>query len=67
MQIGSFAITTTARFLSTESLNVRRYGVRLDDLEHREDSLSCSRMPEFRSVHRGHPIPERRRKRRAAG
>ena len=52
-----------------EFLNVRRYGVRLDDLEHREELATLFREAGFAERDWGHPIPTkvRRRRDRATG
>ena len=50
-----------------EFLNVRRYGVRLDDLEHRDELTRLFEDAGFQQRDWGHPIPTRRRKSRAAG
>ena len=52
-----------------EFLNVRRYGVRLDDLEHREELASLFAEAGFLERDWGHPIPTRviRRRDRATG
>jgi uncharacterized protein YuzE len=51
-----------------ELLNVRRYGVRLDDLEHREELAALFRDAGFQARDWGHPIPTKviRRRDRAA-
>ena len=52
-----------------EFLNVRRYGVRLDDLEHREELTTLFREAGIQERDWGHPIPTKviRRRNRAAG
>lgn len=53
-----------------EFLNVRRYGVRLDDLDHREELATLFRTAGFRERDWGHPVPTRvirRRRDTAAG
>ena len=53
-----------------EFLNVKRYGVRLDDLEHREKLAVVFRQAGFHERDWGHPIPTkviRRRRDTAAG
>src|SRR5687767_9972405 len=47
-----------------EFLNVRRYGVRLDDLEHREELAALFREAGFEERDWGHPIPTKVRRRR---
>jgi hypothetical protein len=55
--------------LEYEFLNVRRYGVRLDDLRHREELAALFRDAGFPERDWGHPIPTRviRRRNREAG
>jgi|tagenome__1003787_1003787.scaffolds.fasta_scaffold20174134_2 hypothetical protein len=55
--------------LAYEFLNVRRFGVRLDDLEHREELAALFREAGFQERDWGHPIPTNviRRRDRAAG
>jgi uncharacterized protein YuzE len=48
------------RILAYEFLNVRRYGVRLDDLEHRDALRALFREAGFVERDWGHPIPTRR-------
>ena len=50
-------------------LNVRLYGVRLDDLEHREELAALFREAGFQERDWSHPIPTKviRRRDRAAG
>jgi hypothetical protein len=53
-----------------EFLNVRRYGVRLDDLEHRQELAALFREAGIQERNWGHPIPTtviRRRRDTAAG
>ena len=49
------------RAIGYEFLNARRYGVRLDDLEHREELGHVFREAGFVERDWGHPIPTRRR------
>lgn len=56
--------------LEYEFLNVRRFGVRLDDLEHREELAALFREAGFRERDWSHPIPTKvthRRRDRATG
>jgi len=55
--------------LQYEFLNVRRYGVRLDDLEHREELAGLFREAGFQERDWSHPISTKviRRRDRAAG
>jgi hypothetical protein len=55
--------------LQYEFLNVRRYGVRLDDLEHREELSALFRDAGFQERDWSHPISTKviRRRDRAAG
>lgn len=55
--------------LGYEFLNVRRYGVKLDDLEHREELAKLFHEAGFVERDWGYPIPTRviRRRDRAAG
>ena len=57
------------RILEYEFLNVRRFGVRLDDLEHREELAALFKEAGFQERDWGHPIPTKviRRRDRAAG
>ncbi|MCC6177503.1 MAG: hypothetical protein IT305_19565 [Chloroflexi bacterium] len=55
--------------LEYEFLNARRYGVRLDDLEHRDELARLFAEAGFQERHWGHPIPTRvrRGRERSAG
>ncbi|MFN8634236.1 MAG: DUF2283 domain-containing protein [Chloroflexota bacterium] len=52
------------RVIEYEFLNVRRYGVRLDDLEHREELSRLFHEAGFAERDWGHPIPSRSRRHR---
>jgi hypothetical protein len=52
------------RVIEYEFLNVRRYGVRLEDLEHREELAELFREAGFEERDWGHPIPTKVRRRR---
>lgn len=61
---------TDGSILEYEFLNVRRFGVRLDDLEHREALAALFRDAGFQERDWSHPIPTKvvhRRRDRAAG
>lgn len=47
-----------------EFLNVRRYGVRLDDLQHREELVRLFTDAGFHERNWGHPLPTRSRRSR---
>ena len=57
------------RIIGYDFLNVRRYGVRLDDLEHREELAALFREAGFQERDWSHPISTKvvRRRDRAAG
>lgn len=50
--------------LQYEFLNVRRYGVRLDDLANREELATLFREAGFQERDWGHPVPNTVRRRR---